>query len=61
MTVCRVCGAPMESSSAANRGCCDVPQMSSLEEQLSFWLDHDPEQVCVTCPTVECERRPVRA
>lgn len=47
----------MESATAQQRGCCDVPRAESLEEQLSFWLDHDPERLCVECVNPECERR----
>lgn len=57
LRLCRICGVPMESATAQQRGCCDVPRAESLEEQLSFWLDHDPERLCVECVNPECERR----
>lgn len=59
MTKCRVCGAELESQESQERGCCDVPGMSSVEEQVGFWLAHDPDQVCVNCKRVGCERRVV--
>lgn len=62
MTItCRNCGVAMKSATAVQRGCCDVPVFKSVEEQLNFWLEHDPEQVCVNCVAVACERRVARA
>ncbi len=61
MATCEVCGAELHSPEAAIRGCCDVPEGKSVEEQLSFWLDHDPEQICVNCHNLACERRRIHA
>ncbi|HLN60204.1 MAG TPA: hypothetical protein VK464_01540 [Symbiobacteriaceae bacterium] len=60
MTTCKICGAPLESQEAEERGCCDVPEGTSVEEQVNFWLAHDPEQVCVNCAALHCERRLAR-
>jgi len=61
MRTCKVCGAQLQSAEAEKRGCCDVPEGKSVEELLSFWLDHDPEQICVNCHNRACERRLARA
>lgn len=57
MSVCKICGSPLKTAGAERRGCCDVPSFNSVEEQLDFWLAHDPEQVCVACAKTDCERR----
>jgi|GEM_PF-4967574 len=57
MNGCKVCGAPLDTKESQDRGCCDVPSGTSAEEQLNFWLAHDPEQVCVNCKALHCERR----
>lgn len=53
---CRICGAPLLTPEAEQRGCCDVPDMSSQEEQVSFWLEHEPDKACRNCPPGSCER-----
>lgn len=55
--ICRHCGSELLSLEAQRRGCCDVPPVQSVEEQLAFWMSHDPEETCVDCLTVDCERR----
>jgi hypothetical protein len=60
MKTCRICGAPLETDTAEERGCCDVPEGVSVEEQVSFWLEHDSERVCVNCASLHCERRILR-
>lgn len=59
MQDCRVCGAPLATHEAQERGCCDVPRFASLEEQMDFWLTHDPDRSCAKCDAPACERRPV--
>jgi hypothetical protein len=60
MELCKTCGAALTTKAARHRGCCDVPRADSVEEQLNFWLEHDPGQVCVNCQAHDCERRVVR-